>query len=120
MTLTTIYLERSIDASHVLPDHPGKCSRLHGHRYRFEVWLRGAIDVGGSGMLVDFLEVKRCIDEWDHAHLNDLVDFAPTAELLAREMHRRLTALLPSDGDSNCIVRLWETGSAYAEYGSLV
>lgn len=128
MAHTIIYLERSIDASHVIPDHPGKCGRLHGHTYRFEVWLSGPV-AGGDGMLVDFYEIKRQIDAWDHRHLNDMVDFVPTAELLAAEMQRRILALVsgPTDADADaaaadastvgCLVRLWETAGSYAQVG---
>jgi 6-pyruvoyltetrahydropterin/6-carboxytetrahydropterin synthase len=115
---TTLYLERSIDASHVIPGHPGKCGRLHGHTYRFEVWLQGTVDPAGNGMLVDFYDVKSAIDAWDHQHLNDMVDFVPTAELLAAEMHRRLLAIVElRASDATCKVRLWETAGCYAEVG---
>lgn len=121
MTVATIHLERTIDASHVIPDHPGKCGRLHGHTYRFEVWVTGP--VGEDGMVIDFYEVKSRIDAWDHRHLNDEVDFVPTAELLAVEMHRRLLealhARVPADQHHTTSVRLrlWETPNAYAEVG---
>lgn len=120
---TTLYLERSIDASHVIPGHPGKCGRLHGHTYRFEIWLHGPVDPAGEGMLVDFYDIKAAIDAWDHRHLNDLVDFPPTAELLAAEMHRRLTALLQvragDTAETALKVRLWETPNCSAEVGHL-
>lgn len=128
MAHTIIYLERSIDASHVIPGHPGKCARLHGHTYRFEVWISGPVS-GPDGMLVDFYEIKRQIDEWDHRHLNDIVDFVPTAELLAAEMQRRIVRLVrdrvgdDDDGaawQAGCLVRLWETPGAYAQVGHVV
>src|SRR5713101_4826664 len=110
MSQTTLYFERTIDASHVIPGHPGKCGGLHGHTYRFEVWLRGEVNPE-DGMLVDFDDVKRAIDEWDHRHLNDVVPFVPTAEMLAAEMRRRLLAVLRDRGDGQdggrCVVRLW-------------
>lgn len=124
MPQTTVYLERSIDASHVIPGHPGKCARLHGHTYRFEVWAVGPLPEGAS-MLVDFYDIKNAIDAWDHTHLNDEVDFVPTAELLAAEMQRRVLALvraqLPagSADSAGCVVRLWETPNAYAQVGEL-
>jgi 6-pyruvoyltetrahydropterin/6-carboxytetrahydropterin synthase len=125
MAHTVLYLERTIDASHVIPGHPGKCGRLHGHTYRFEVWISGDVAETGDGMLVDFYDVKREIDAWDHRHLNDEVDFVPTAELLAAEMQRRLLALVAERGASaeagaGVLVRLWETPTAYAQVGYLV
>jgi 6-pyruvoyltetrahydropterin/6-carboxytetrahydropterin synthase len=125
MAHTCTYLERTIDSSHVLPDHPGKCSRLHGHTYRFQVWMSGPVETDGDGMLIDFLEVKACIDEWDHQHLNDLVDFPPTAELLAAQMQRRIFALLTQRVGADApgvgvLVRLSETPNSWAEVGSVV
>ncbi len=74
-------------------------------------------------MLIDFYDVKSIIDEWDHQHLNDVVDFVPTAELLAAEMRSRIIAAISRDGESidviQCRVRLWETPSCYAEVGDI-
>lgn len=124
MTFTILHFERSIDASHVLPDHPGRCARLHGHTYRFQVWVSGPVDAA-SGMLVDFHDLKRAIDGWDHRHLNDEVDFPPTAELLAAEMRRRILQLARAACDAEradevgVLVRLWETPSGWAQAGWL-
>jgi 6-pyruvoyltetrahydropterin/6-carboxytetrahydropterin synthase len=122
MAATILHLERTIDSSHVIPGHPGKCGRLHGHTYRFQVWMSGNVPVDGDGMLVDFYDIKRAIDEWDHRHLNDIVTFVPTAELLAAEMQRRIMALLNDRNveQAGCIVRLWETPTSWAQVGELV
>jgi 6-pyruvoyltetrahydropterin/6-carboxytetrahydropterin synthase len=124
MTFSTLHLERTIDSSHVIPNHPGKCARLHGHTYRFQVWISGPIDAE-TGMVVDFFDVKREIDAWDHRHLNDEVEFIPTAELLAAEMRRRILGhVVASVGDDRAeevgvLLRLWETTSGYAQVGWL-
>lgn len=123
MAHVALYFERSIDASHVIPDHPGKCARLHGHTYRFEVWVSGPVPEGRS-MLVDFFDLKREIDAWDHRHLNDEVDFVPTAELLAVEMRRRILDVVCAQsgleaGEVGVLLRLWETPSGCAQVGWL-
>jgi 6-pyruvoyltetrahydropterin/6-carboxytetrahydropterin synthase len=124
MAHTVLHFERTIDSSHVIPGHPGKCARLHGHTYRFQVWLSGPVDET-TGMLVDFFDLKREIDAWDHRHLNDEVDFVPTAELLAAEMRRRvLVVALAQVGEDRAdevgvLLRLWETPSGYAQVGWL-
>ncbi|MCW2924287.1 MAG: Queuosine biosynthesis protein QueD [Thermoleophilia bacterium] len=124
MAHTVLHLERSIDASHVIPDHPGKCARLHGHTYRFQVWISGPVDET-TGMVVDFFDIKRDIDAWDHRHLNDEVDFIPTAELLAGEMRRRILARVveaaPPGAADRCgvLLRLWETAGGFAQVGWL-
>lgn len=124
MAHTVLHLERTIDSSHVIPNHPGKCARLHGHTYRFQVWLSGPVNEE-TGMLVDFFDVKAAIDAWDHRHLNDEVAFIPTAELLAAEMQRRLVAIVTEQVGSEradqvgVLLRLWETPSGFAQVGWL-
>jgi len=124
MTFAVLHLERTIDSSHVIPDHPGKCARLHGHTYRFQVWVSGPIDPG-TGMVVDFFDVKCEIDAWDHRHLNDEVEFVPTAELLAAEMRRRILSHVAAAAGADradqvgVLLRLWETPSGYAQVGWL-
>ncbi|MEO6866984.1 MAG: 6-carboxytetrahydropterin synthase [Gaiellales bacterium] len=124
MAHTTLHFERTIDSSHVIPNHPGKCARLHGHTYRFQVWVSGPVNAE-TGMLVDFFDLKREIDAWDHRHLNDEVEFVPTAELLAAEMRRRILAcILAQVGEQHAdevgvLLRLWETPSGYAQVGWL-
>lgn len=121
---TLLHFERTIDSSHQIPGHPGKCARLHGHTYRFQVWVSGPVDPA-SGMLVDFYDLKALIDAWDHRHLNDEVDFVPTAELLAAEMRRRILAATiarigPAQAEQvGVLLRLWETTSGYAQVGWL-
>ncbi|MCW2928452.1 MAG: Queuosine biosynthesis protein QueD, partial [Thermoleophilia bacterium] len=100
MAHTILHFERTIDSSHVIPGHPGKCARLHGHTYRFQVWVSGPVDES-TGMLVDFYDLKQEIDAWDHRHLNDEVAFVPTAELLATEMRRRILATVLAGVDDD-------------------
>ena len=57
-------------ACHFIPGHE-KCSRLHGHSYIVRARLEG--DVGASGMVMDFVDIKRSLkkiaDEMDHKTL---------------------------------------------------
>lgn len=63
------------DAAHRLPDHDGKCRRLHGHRYVVDVTVDGPVHLDGPkrGMVVDFgdldLIIADVIGEWDHRTL---------------------------------------------------
>jgi 6-pyruvoyltetrahydropterin/6-carboxytetrahydropterin synthase len=60
------------EASHVLPKHPGKCSRLHGHSWVLHVSVEGPIN-DMTGFVMDFaelsLDVKPLIARLDHHHL---------------------------------------------------
>jgi 6-pyruvoyltetrahydropterin/6-carboxytetrahydropterin synthase len=57
-------------ACHFIPGHE-KCSKLHGHSYIIRSRLEG--DVGESGMVMDFVEIKKALkvaaDEMDHKTL---------------------------------------------------
>jgi len=58
-----IKTKRMISSGHIV-DGNTKCSRLHGHNWFVYVKIIG--DIGEDGMVLDFLEVKRIIDELDH------------------------------------------------------
>jgi len=103
--------EESFDAAHFLYGYKGKCSNLHGHRWRVILKIQSEnIQTEGQerGMVTDFGEVKKALkaqcDYFDHTFiyeegsLKDVtvealkeegfalreVDFRPTAELFAK------------------------------------
>jgi 6-pyruvoyltetrahydropterin/6-carboxytetrahydropterin synthase len=87
---TTITVISSFAAAHRLPEHEGKCSRLHGHTYGVEVAVEGTPQASGpaAGMVMDFADLRRqvadlVVDRLDHQLLNELFDFVPTVEALA-------------------------------------
>ena len=51
------------DAAHSLPNYKGKCSCLHGHRWKVKVGIEGNIQSADSdtGMIVDFSKLKRSL-----------------------------------------------------------
>ena len=74
-----------ISAAHRLSlDYESKCTSLHGHNWIITVRCRSAV-LNANGMVTDFTDIKRKIsDRLDHACLNDVLDFNPTAENIAR------------------------------------
>jgi 6-pyruvoyltetrahydropterin/6-carboxytetrahydropterin synthase len=87
---TTIFRAFTIEAAHRLPNVPvgHKCSRLHGHSFRIELHVTGAVDAH-SGWVMDFAELKSLFqptyDRLDHHYLNDIPGLEnPTSENLAR------------------------------------
>lgn len=64
--------EFRFEASHILPKHPGKCSRLHGHSWVLRVFVDGEVNPE-TGFVQDYAEisevVKPLIDRLDHRHL---------------------------------------------------
>ena len=104
------------ESAHVLPHHPGKCSRMHGHSYRLDVAIRGPLQTEGParGMIVDFDDIKtvvraEIVDVLDHQSLNDLID-NPTAERIVLWIWKRLEPALPSLDE----LMLWETANSCA------
>lgn len=74
-----------ISAAHSLDlPYESKCTNLHGHNWSVTVFLR-ASELNESGMIMDFTEIKRKIeDKLDHKIINNVVTFNPTAENLAK------------------------------------
>lgn len=104
------------EAAHVLPHHPGKCARMHGHSYRLEVAIRGPLQSSGpaSGMIEDFDTVKavvreHVVDVLDHQTLNDFIE-NPTAERIVLWIWERIE---PHLGGLDELV-LWETANSCA------
>jgi 6-pyruvoyltetrahydropterin/6-carboxytetrahydropterin synthase len=104
----------TFEAAHVLPHHPGKCARLHGHSYRLDVALDGPLQETGpaAGMIEDFDVVSRVvraavISQLDHRSLNELLA-NPTAENVVVWIWERLAHELPRLAE----LTLWETRKA--------
>jgi len=97
-----IFKEFMIEAAHRLPHVPPghKCGRLHGHSFRVEVGIRGAVG-RDTGWVMDFADVKEAFvplfDKLDHHYLNEVEGLEnPTSENLARWIWERLRSALPS------------------------
>lgn len=87
----------SIEAAHMLPNHPGKCRNLHGHSYQLFVSVDLPVDPT-SGMAIDFGDLKQIVrehvvDRLDHRYINDILD-NPTAERMAVWCWQQLTGPL--------------------------
>lgn len=128
-----LHCDRTIACSHKLHQHDGKCQNLHGHNFRIVVDIEASklIEGGSSdGMVMDFGDVKRIIDQFDHTHLNHHVAIVsyigaplygsftdqPTAERFAQ-----ILALEIYNTSKNCYitsvkVRVYETETQYAEF----
>lgn len=82
-----VFREFTFEAAHRLPLVPEghKCRRLHGHSYRVELHVEGA--VGPDGMVTDFANIKAAWrplhDLLDHHYLNEVAGLEnPTSEVL--------------------------------------
>lgn len=74
-----------ISAAHRLSlSYESKCTQLHGHNWIITVECRSH-ELNDDGMVVDFTHIKnKVLDLLDHKILNDVFDFNPTAENIAR------------------------------------
>lgn len=115
--MSNIVISKSFmfEASHVLPRHPGKCSRLHGHSWKLNVEVKGPV-CKETGFVMDYAELKalvqmHVVDLVDHQHLgcggavtgsnNSLsispfgLEFYPSSENLVVAIARILQPLIP-------------------------
>jgi 6-pyruvoyltetrahydropterin/6-carboxytetrahydropterin synthase len=119
-TITRLF---EFNASHLLtglrPDH--KCGRLHGHNYAVELSLEaGELDEGG--FVVEFGDLDpfgAFLDATlDHRHLNEVLPFQPSSEMLARYLFEWCVTHLPEPvGARLRAVRVsenpWSTSASY-------
>jgi 6-pyruvoyltetrahydropterin/6-carboxytetrahydropterin synthase len=109
-------------AAHALRHYKGKCENLHGHNYRVEVTVSGEQVDALTGMLVDFVDLKRAmrqaVDRLDHVNLNETPPFDtlnPSAENIAEYLCRSIQAELPRSAFV-ARVKVWETDNCAAVY----
>lgn len=106
------------EAAHRLPNVPPthRCYRLHGHTYRVEIQLDGAVDPH-TGFVADFLELEasvgKLLDQLDHRYLNEVPGLEnPSSENIAIWIWDRLKPDLPALSS----VRVYENADCWAEY----
>lgn len=65
-------------------NYESKCSNLHGHNWWITVYCKSK-ELDENGMVIDFKHIKNLVsDKLDHQYLNNLFDFNPTAENIAK------------------------------------
>jgi 6-pyruvoyltetrahydropterin/6-carboxytetrahydropterin synthase len=106
------------EAAHRLPKVPPshRCYRMHGHSYRVELQLQGAIDPA-TGLVTDFFDIESAFQpvlaELDHHCLNEIAGLEnPSAENIAAWIWQRMKKALPQLAS----VKVYETPDCWAEY----
>ena len=99
----------------MLNGHEGACKRMHGHNWKVEVEVCGN-KLDNIGVVIDFKEIrnmtKSVVDQLDHRFLNDLKPFKeinPTAENIARYIHKELSVIMNDKQIEVKSIKLWET-----------
>ena len=88
--------EASFDAAHFLHGYDGKCSNIHGHRWRIVATVQNAfLQRNGQqkGMIMDFSDLKKAVrtiaDHYDHSLIYEKNTFqSDTLECLKRDGFR--------------------------------
>jgi 6-pyruvoyltetrahydropterin/6-carboxytetrahydropterin synthase len=100
------------ESAHHLPLLPEghKCKRMHGHNYRIDVVVQGALDA--RGFVKDFAEIDAemmpLIKMLDHRLLNEVEGLEnPTAEIIASWFFQRIKGCES--------VRVYENDDCWAE-----
>jgi 6-pyruvoyltetrahydropterin/6-carboxytetrahydropterin synthase len=119
-----VSVDQTFAAGHALRNYKGRCENVHGHNFRVQVTIEGE-RLDDTGMLVDFLDVKRSMQEvierLDHQFLNDIPPFDvknPSAENIAEHFYETMSR----DLDKNPVairireVKVWETEIQSATY----
>ncbi len=135
----TIRCEQNFDSAHFLSGYEGKCSALHGHRWRVVAEVSAEelpLDGPLRGMVADFGDLKRDLKEladgFDHTVIYEVgtlreetvhalaeedfsltaVPFRPTAELFAKHFYQQLA----QKGYAVRAVEIYETPTNCAIY----
>ena len=61
-----VSVEQTFAAGHALRNYKGKCENVHGHNFKVQVTIEGE-RLDDTGMLVDFLDVKKSMQRRDRA-----------------------------------------------------
>ena len=135
----TLQTSASFDSAHFLKDYEGKCSNLHGHRWKVEVTVASE-ELSGEqqtrGMVVDFKTLKDDLNELcdnldhcliiEHGSMKDKtlealheegfriveMDFRPTAENLAEYFYGEME----DKGYQVILAKVFETPNNCAGY----
>lgn len=69
---------------HLELDYESKCTGLHGHNWIITVHCKSR-ELNANGMVADFAKIKEQIHGYmDHRNFNEIFDFNPTAENIAK------------------------------------
>jgi len=99
-------------AAHFLKYYEGDCEKIHGHTFEVEAKVE-VTELDERGIGIDFTEIKKKLAEIlpDHAFLNEVYDFNPSAENLAHHIFDELKKHFPVKE-----VTVWESENASATY----
>lgn len=135
--------EVEFETAHLLPGYNGGCVNLHGHSYKIQVTVEGPQRDDYFGMVMDFKDLKKAINEIvpDHRFVYGEGDqiseeivavldkyelkyvkypFLTTAENMVSYYAELIDSYIKNElgyNDINVVyVKLWETSTSFAEW----
>ena len=113
MNIFKLTVKEEFCAAHRLKDYDGECANLHGHTWEVEVTVQHTT-LWDNGIAMDFKDIKKSLKALlpDHKCLNEVYDFNPTAENLAKHFYWAMNAL----GFDVVSVTVHESNRAKVEY----
>jgi len=108
----TLKVRDKFHAAHFLKGYRGKCEKIHGHTFYVEAKIE-VRELDETGIGIDFNVIKQKLAAIlpDHSLLNEVYDFNPSAENLARRLYTELRKDFPVKE-----VTVWESEDAAATY----
>lgn len=107
-----VRIKKHFHGAHFLTYYKGGPEPLHGHTFAIEVYIESDI-LDEGGVSIDFVEVDKYLDSVlpNYKLLNDVFDFSPSAENLAKYFFD----LLKNKYNVKKVV-VWETENCASEY----
>ena len=105
-------VKQKFSAAHFLENYQGKCEKMHGHTFQIEVYLK-VKKLDEAGISIDFTEIKDYLKTIlpDHRLLNEIFDFPPSAENLAKYFFHIIKEKYPISK-----VVIWESDDTAASF----
>lgn len=108
----TLKTNACFDSAHFLSGYEGKCSNIHGHRWKVEIEVGSdALEMGGNyrGMVVDFSKLKA-----DLTNITEALDHCLIVEI--GSLKRRTLEVLKEDNFKIVEVMFRPTAENFAKF----
>lgn len=106
-------LKHTFCAAHQLTHAYSKECNLSIHGHTWNVLVKISTWKLENNMVIDFKKIKEIINKLDHKNLNEILDFEPTAELIAKYLFDEIQKEIPT---LILKVTIWESPQASITY----
>lgn len=112
----TLKLNTNFSAAHQLTNaYDKKCNdSIHGHNWKVLIEINSS--TLKNNMVIDFTKLKEIVNQLDHKNLNEILNFEPTAELIAKYLHDEIKLNFKHNKNSNLAITVWEADNSSITY----